>query len=78
MARFEVASAPPALKAEQPAMNAGTNHKSSEVEVHGEDPFALTENGDYYPPLEVSAGFSLHVVGTKLRYQSSRDVPPRS
>jgi hypothetical protein len=78
MASFEAAPALPALKAEQAAMNAGVKQKSSRVEEHGEDPFALTENCDYYPPSKVSADFFLHVVGTRLRYRTPRDVPPRS
>ncbi|KAF1933608.1 uncharacterized protein M421DRAFT_201058 [Didymella exigua CBS 183.55] len=42
MARFEIDPAP--------AMNIKTNQKSSSIEEHGDDPFALTENCDYYPP----------------------------
>ncbi|KAF3035970.1 hypothetical protein E8E12_007568 [Didymella heteroderae] len=51
MARFEAAPAPPAaLKAEQTAMNTAIDQKGPGIERDGEDPFALTENCDYYPP----------------------------
>ena len=58
-------------------MNTEINQKGPETGRHGEDPFALTENCDYYPPSKVSAKPSLHV-GTRLRYRLPRDVPPRS
>lgn len=59
-------------------MSPEINQKGAQTGRHGEDPFALTENCDYYPPSKVSAKFSLHVVGTRLRYRLPRNVPPRS
>lgn len=59
-------------------MNTKVDQKSPEIGRYGEDPFALTENCDYYPPSKVSANVSLHVVGTRLRYRPPRDVPPGS
>lgn len=59
-------------------MNTEIDQKGPGVESHGGDPFALTENCDYYPPSKVSAKSSLHVVGTRLRHRIPRDVPPRN
>lgn len=52
-------------------MNTEIRQTSSGAEEYSEDPFALTENGDYYPPSNVSEESSLHVVGTRVALTSS-------
>jgi hypothetical protein len=80
MARFEADPAPPALKAEQPAMDTEINQRSPRVGRHGEDPFALTESCDYYPPSKVSPKLccmSLELgFGTDCRKMCRPDLAP--
>ncbi|KAJ4991704.1 hypothetical protein SVAN01_02819 [Stagonosporopsis vannaccii] len=55
MARF-TAAAPPVPKGERATMNAKVDQPSSHVEHRGEDPFALTQDCDFFPPSQQTRG----------------------